>query len=166
MKPFNLEAALAGELVVLRDGKQAQVLYDLRNAKFRNATPYPLGGVSQCGDATTWTTNGGFVRSGAEHGRDIVGMWEEPKPRKYINGIEVPMHETNALEIGAPYFAVVLSSTEHYADFLWGDDKFDRGYLDAGLVFLTREDAIATAAAMKQFQIVGEKQNETNSNRL
>ena len=83
-------------------------------------------------------------------------MWEEPKPKKYINGIEVPMHETTAPARGTRYYVVDFRFSSNRAPATWNDDQFDFNCLDVGLVFLTVEDAMTTATAMKQFQLVKE----------
>ena len=160
MKPFNLEAALAGELVALRDGTRAEVLYDLRNSQFSDAGAWPLAGIIEHGGTTVWTADGvaltRFTENTGLGARDIGCMWEEPKPKKYINGIEVPMHETTTPSRGATYYIVDFTVSSDCIPVTWRDDQFDFNCLDVGLVFLTSEDATATANALKQFQIVKE----------
>lgn len=87
MEPFDLEKALDGEPVVLRDGKKAYVVADLREL-FRKDTYFPrcLIGVSAtegneqefCG-ILRWKPDGKYFEHIKESNSDIVGMMEEPK---------------------------------------------------------------------------------------
>ena len=87
MKPFDLAKALAGESVVLRGGKKAYVVADLREL-FRKDTYFPrcLIGVSATEDneqefceILRWKPDGKYFERLKESDFDIVGMWEEPK---------------------------------------------------------------------------------------
>ena len=70
---------------------------------------------------------------------------------KIVNGIEVPMHETVALEIGQKYYVPDIYS---YSSARWGgDDAADLLLLRKGLVYLNKEYAIACARAMLAFTI-------------
>jgi hypothetical protein len=84
MKPFDLQEALNGEPVMLRNGEKAFVKYNLLNEveklEVRDAA-YPLIGYRFDGtyiNTTSWSLTGKSV-----HWRtieyDIIGMWEEPK---------------------------------------------------------------------------------------
>ena len=84
MKEFNLDAALNGEPVMLRNGKKAFVVYDLRNypALMGKLGKKPLNGIvfNKDGDEckyidVEWNEAG----SNASVQFDIIGMWEEPK---------------------------------------------------------------------------------------
>ena len=84
MKKFNLEAALNGEPVKLRNGDKAYVKYNLleENETFEpRDTAYPLIGYRLEGvncSTTSWSLTGKSVHW-ATMKYDIVGMWEEPK---------------------------------------------------------------------------------------
>ena len=86
MKPFDLEAALQGEPVVLRNGKKAYIgmnLFDL--GVLESTTSYPLQGVvleEDDSDFTneSWTLEGLRVKCNETDPFSIVGMWEEPTP--------------------------------------------------------------------------------------
>lgn len=77
---FELEKALAGQPVKLRNGTKAYV----RHHETELDTPYPLFGYREGAgkwDTDTWTASGKFcLGSDPEHGsdHDIVGMWVEP----------------------------------------------------------------------------------------
>lgn len=84
MKPFDLQEALNGEPVMLKNGSKAFVKYNLLNEveklEVRDAA-YPLIGYRFDGiyiNTTSWSLTGKSV-----HWRtieyDIIGMWEEPK---------------------------------------------------------------------------------------
>lgn len=84
MKPFDLQEALNGEPVMLRNGEKAFVKYNLLNEveklEVRDAA-YPLIGYRFDGiyiNTTSWSLTGKSV-----HWRtieyDIIGMWEEPE---------------------------------------------------------------------------------------
>ena len=84
MKPFDLEKALQGEPVLLRDGRKAYVLGDLR-ALFSKSKDFRclIGVISQIGNADAfegiyrWKCTGQYYEHLAESESDIVGMWEE-----------------------------------------------------------------------------------------
>lgn len=87
MKPFNLEAALAGEPVLLRNDRKA-ILYYCVPDKFKidvegTLDSFPVKGMifdkNGCllKSTVSWRKNGKFRSS--EAGEDIIGMWEEPE---------------------------------------------------------------------------------------
>ena len=84
MKEFDLEAALNGEPVILRNGKKAVVKYNLLNEveklEVRDAE-HPLIGYRFDGiyiNTTSWSLTGKSVHWETMK-YDIIGMWEEPK---------------------------------------------------------------------------------------
>lgn len=86
MKPFNLEKALAGELVQLRDGRKAIILCRIPDTyTYEDGTKvsFPLLGVSLEDDGTvndqfaSWRDDGRFAST--DSASDIMGMYEEPK---------------------------------------------------------------------------------------
>lgn len=146
LKPFDLEAALNGEPVMLRDGRKAFVRH--------HETELPIiahsciwGAVAnesgEYAELKAWSKNGRYVEETLEHSKDIIGMY--PKTR-IINGFEVP-----APEVEVPERDYYLASTidKYFHRFLsWCDDEMDKLWLKRGLVFLNKEDAIANAKAM------------------
>lgn len=87
MKEFNLEAALNGEPVVLRNGCKGVVYYKIpKEYVFSDGSnsAYPLKGLILDEDgfikdsSYSWTDNGSCNYEG-HHQHDIVGMWGEPK---------------------------------------------------------------------------------------
>lgn len=80
MKPFNLEEALSGKLVQLRNGKRARILVDLSKAFGAKRLSSSIVGVTLI-DEKTITTALLWERDGrypACDWLDIVGMYEEP----------------------------------------------------------------------------------------
>lgn len=84
MKEFDLKAALNGEPVMLRNGKKAFVVYDLRNhpTLMGKLGKKPLNGIvlNEDGDKckyidVEWNEAG----SNASVQFDIIRMWQEPK---------------------------------------------------------------------------------------
>ena len=76
-KPFDLERALKGEPVVLRNGRKAYV----RHRETELDTGHPLTGYGvkgSEGDILTWTEDGYFLEDKEESGFDIAGVWTEP----------------------------------------------------------------------------------------
>jgi len=80
-KPFDLERALAGEPVKLRNGKKAYVKYDLPS-EYKGK--YPLNGYYI--DPTNpkelvieqWARDGRAFIFQDKHDLDIIGMWKAP----------------------------------------------------------------------------------------
>lgn len=86
MKQFDLEKALAGEAVELRNGSKAILYYrvpDHYTYDDELKITFPLIGIIFYKDGTVecpnacWKDNGRFTSTTS--GKDIVGMWEEPK---------------------------------------------------------------------------------------
>ena len=88
MKEFNLDAALKGEPVKLRNGHKATIYHRIPEC-YKGTTgeclTYPLigmifdkrGAVEESMD--NWMVDGKYLESNEESEFDIIGMWEEPK---------------------------------------------------------------------------------------
>lgn len=147
LKPFDLEVALRGEPVMLRDGRKAFVRH--------HETELPIiahsciwGAVAnesgEYAELKAWSKNGRYVEETLEHSKDIIGMY--PKTR-IINGFEVPAPEAVEPECGN-YYLVCIDRARFYESHVWDNDEADRLWLERGLIFLSIEDAIANAKAM------------------
>lgn len=86
MKPFDLEKALAGEPVLLRNGNKAVIcgrVPDKYKLGDERKVTFPLLGITLYEDNTVdnqcvmWRDDGRFATG--KDGMDVVGMWEEPK---------------------------------------------------------------------------------------
>ena len=88
MKEFNLDAALNGEPVKLRNGNKAFICYKLsRDFKYWDGSPvnFNICGyiLNFNGDIamlnTAWKEDGKWTMDETKSDRDIIAMWEEPK---------------------------------------------------------------------------------------
>lgn len=88
MKPFDLEKALAGEPVQLRDGRKAMFIGKIPDGILLEGNgdaveaEYPVIGIIFNKDGAVsykgwWAIEGYFLSKGTEHDEDAVGMWEE-----------------------------------------------------------------------------------------
>lgn len=88
MKEFNLDAALNGEPVLLRNGRKGLVFYRIPDEfkypdeeeveyKLRGMTFTKEGGISDTSES--WTLEGYYNTDNGYDNKDIIGMWEEPK---------------------------------------------------------------------------------------
>lgn len=135
MKEFNLEKALNGEPVKLRGGYKAFVKFDLRKQGLKYNGDYPLVGFYIDGEQIiqeTWQYNGRY----SSH-FDIVGMWEEPRPRVKLD-LPAPLKEA---ENGQEVFFVNLSSGIVVPFVFDNSTALKKSLLEAGLFFTTREEA-------------------------
>lgn len=141
MKKFNLEAALNGEPVKLRNGQKATIYYCTpAEIKFDENTPdtFPLKGMifDEKGyledPSVTWGCNGRFRYS--EDDWDIIGMWEDPKisiedlPKPFT-----PEETQHYYYINGGY----IECEDEYAS----KNDFDSKAAKRGNCFRTRKDA-------------------------
>ena len=65
-----------------------------------------------------------------------------------INGVECPQPQRKPLECGEKYFIANPTGDDlYFGEFIWDDDFQDRKWLEDGLVYLNKEDAIKVATA-------------------
>lgn len=139
MKEFNLDAALNGEPVKLRNGDKAYVKYNLleENETFLHRdTAYPLIGYRLEGVncyTTSWTLTGETVHLGLRT-LDIAEMWEELKIS--IEDLPKPFKPKD----GEPYFYITGGFVEYENEF-WDTNNFDMASAERGSCYRTREDA-------------------------
>ena len=86
MKPFDLEKALAGEPVQLRDGRKAKLIFKIPDELVFSGglrPEYPLLGFIYKRNGELhhikeyWSLDGGYMLGSDEDELDIVGLWEE-----------------------------------------------------------------------------------------
>ena len=66
-----------------------------------------------------------------------------------INGIECPQPQRKPLKPGEEYFIVdPINDNMYSGGFRWVDDPEDRKWLEHGIVYLNKEDAIKVATAL------------------
>ena len=153
MKPFDLEAALQGEPVVLKNGKKAYIgmnLFDL--GVLEDATPYPLQGVALEEDGSdftneSWTLTGLRIEHNKTDPFNIIGMYEEPTPT-----VTVTLPKPFKPKEGDIYFYIHSHETNAYLevhDSVWDNSRYDQLLYSSGNAFRKEEDAQAWIDAMK-----------------
>ena len=66
-----------------------------------------------------------------------------------INGVECTQPQRKPLERGEQYFIANPTSDTMYSGVItWSDDSQDREWLERGIVYLNKEDAIKVATAL------------------
>ena len=146
MKEFNLDAALNGEPVMLRNGCKAIVYYRIpEEYKFpdgRNST-YPLRGLVFNKDGFIDNSFYFWLEDGRCHcecykPNDIIGMWEEPKIS--IEDLPKPFKP----KLGEYYYRITSRSFYDTLDVRekeYTDPEYDDKTVNQGNAFRTRDDA-------------------------
>ena len=139
MKEFNLDAALNGEPVMLRNGGKAVVKYNLLNEVEKlevRDTVCPLIGYRFDGiyiNTTSWSLTGKSVHW-ATLEYDIIGMWEEQKIS--IEDLPKPFKPKD----GDDYYYICGRNIEYVPKYM-GISNFDSTSAKNGQCFRTKEDA-------------------------
>ena len=157
MKPFNLEEALAGEPVKLKNGLKAFVLNKVENKEIANLLQINTNSlVGYASDNSLhlleWNEQGDdLVYCNQEY--SITGMWEEPK--RYINGIEVPEPvNMDTWEDGDCYWHISLGTPTGASEAIFcKDSQIDRLLISRRVVFETKEGAEAMAKALLNYKV-------------
>ncbi|CDF98293.1 Putative uncharacterized protein (fragment) [Avibacterium paragallinarum JF4211] len=167
MKPFDLEKALAGEPVKLKNGYKAFIKLDL-NSEAKNIDKSYIGLLDLFGYYTheniiipcRWYSDT-LNASTDEAGLTIAGMWEDPK--RYVNGIEVPEPVTlNTWENGRTYWYVRFTAPECVQDDpFYKYNERDERMISQGLVFKTKKGAEAMMKALLNYNV--EYKNDDNA---
>ena len=142
MKEFNLEAALNGELVMLRNGCKGVVYYKIpKEYVFSDGSnsAFPLKGLifDEDGfikDSSYFWTDNGLCNHEGYHPHDIIGMWEGPKIS--IEDLPKPFKPKS----GDKYYYINedgISIVRCYDE----DDDSDVGMAENAQCYRTREDA-------------------------
>ena len=143
MKEFNLDAALNGEPVMLRNGKKAYIGYktpDYYVSDNGKKIEFPLHGyIIKAYNIIEipymfWNINGRAYKDGIDNESDIVGMWEEPK----ISAEDLP--KPFKPQEDERYYYIVGGSIE-CGDEYWETNLFDRNTAKNGGCFRTKADA-------------------------
>ncbi|HED4451904.1 TPA: pyruvate kinase [Pasteurella multocida] len=154
MKAFDLEKALAGEPVVLRNGDKAFVKFVLENPVREECAMIGYVIDDRGRDSLIgWYKNGLYASCGGD-GLDIVGMYEEPRPTVTLT-LPCPLKE---IEEGQEFWHMIMDSDP--LSIAWAKvdvsmSVFDKeniyhlALLEAGLAFKSEEDAQAWLDAMK-----------------
>lgn len=143
MKEFNLDEALNGKPVKLRNGNKAFICYKLsRDFKYWDGSPinFNICGyiLNFNGDIamlnTAWKEDGKWTMDETKSDRDIIAMWEEPKIS--IEDLPKPFKPKD----GESYYYICGRAIEYvykYAEI----SPFNRLSSENGQCFRTREDA-------------------------
>ncbi|MCW4596772.1 pyruvate kinase [Pasteurella multocida subsp. multocida] len=154
MKKFDLEKALAGKPVVLRNGNKAFVKFVLENPLYEDNQVVGFH-IDDEGneEGINWRKDGIHIPN-VNSMYDIIGMWEEPPPTVTLT-LPCPLKE---LEEGQKFWRITMDSDPlsiAWAKVNVGMSVFDKeniyhlALLDAGLAFKSEEDAQAWFDAMK-----------------
>lgn len=112
MKPFDLQAALDGELVQLRNGDHARIVYvhdDGAKDAYGHEIEHKLIGfvMNSKGkilrEAESWSLEGKVGMSTEEDSWDIVGMYEKPIRLEVLNEAWERGLQVRSLDTGAIY---------------------------------------------------------------
>ncbi|HDR1056972.1 TPA: pyruvate kinase [Pasteurella multocida] len=147
MKKFDLEKALAGEPVVLRNGDKAFVKFVLENPVREECAMIGYVIDDRGRDSLIgWYKNGLYASCGGD-GLDIVGMYEEPRPTVTLT-LPCPL---KSVTVGQRVFYLDLNKQcERICAFLFQKDStYHFNLLKNGGIFSTEEDAQAWLDAMK-----------------
>ena len=112
MTPFDLQEALEGELVQLRNGYQTRIVY-VHDAGLKgvygNKLAHKIIGFIVTEDdqilkeTESWTLDGRVVDSITEHPYDIIGMHEKPTRLEVLNEAWERNLQVRSLDTGAIY---------------------------------------------------------------
>ena len=89
--------------------------------------------------------------------------------KKFINGIEVPMHLTEKPKLGETYYCIdsVINVGDHRIGvdtYEWSNDKTDYSLYESNNCFATEEDAQANLDAIQKFELREEEECVINHN--
>lgn len=148
-EPFDLEKALAGEPVLLRDGSKAYIFHCI-NDEFtkKHNIGYQLLGVivdSLEGKQLTrsWAKSGIFNEVNPYPDFDIIGMWKEPKPQLSSNSLQLPKPLTEPLNNDDNYFTLASRNGKYVIDdWRWKDKTSDHIFLREARIYKTKDDVI------------------------
>ena len=151
MKPFDLEAALAGAPVILRNGRKAYVLADTVklgecDTIYRNE--YPLV-VLVSGADINMHMRDGRCDEDPDNSQNIIGMWED-SPRTITVGCHTfpaPVIDVKSLPTGTAYW--YIKNTTEVACENWTGEPLDKYRLGDGLIYLSKNDAETAASAIE-----------------
>ncbi|MFK3559240.1 pyruvate kinase [Pasteurella multocida] len=154
MKEFDLEKALAGEPVVLRNGNKAFVKFVLENPLYEDNQVVGFH-IDDEGneEGINWRKDGIHIPN-VNSMYDIIGMWEEQQPTVKLT-LPCPLKE---IEEGQEFWHIVQDSDP--LGIAWAkvdvsmsvfnkDNIYHSSLLDAGLAFKSEKDVKAWLDAMK-----------------
>ena len=160
MKPFDLEEALQGKPVQLRNGDKGIICYKVPNEYIYangDTVNYPLKGMVLSNKGfiadsnACWCEDGRYtidVHIEPEHSHDIIGMWEEPTPT-----VTLTLPKPFKPKKGEKYFTIVTKSKYDplsIVDTYNFETPTDNDLINQGNAFKKEEDAQAWIDAMRE----------------
>lgn len=152
MKEFNLEQALKGEYVALRNGNKALILYQLPdNLKYVRGTnlSYCLHGIvfNEKGEVVNtsiaWTKDGKYSTM-FDTSLDVIGMWKEPPERITLENLPKPFIP----EVGETYYFTFWEGGVSCEKFI--GSHIDQDAAKRGRCFRTESDALEWDRALQE----------------
>lgn len=144
MKQFDLDKALAGKPVLLRDGSKAFVKFVTPNSASKNSEIVGYRFDNGRYEVVSWSIDGEYYWNN-ENKLDIVGMHFETIN---IGGITVPKPETEPPPEETRYYYPLLTSMDRFSYDYWVNSEADNRLLKDGLIHLTEKAAIAHAEVL------------------
>ncbi|WP_424411178.1 pyruvate kinase [Pasteurella sp. PK-2025] len=146
MKEFDLEKALAGEPVVLRNGNKAFVKFVLENPLLEDDQVAGFH-IDKEGkeEVTSWSKNGIHIPN-INGMYDIIGMWEEPRQRVHLD-LPAPLKEPQEGMWLINKYGLNIEKSSYSQRF---NDGLSEECLLEGRYFATKEDAQAWLDAMRE----------------
>ena len=146
MQAFDLQQALSGKPVLLRNGNKAYILKNLNSAKVNEYTLigyYVLENGLEIG--VSWSAAGKYLTdSGSSY--DIIGMWQQTIT---IGKHKIPEPMRTEPPQGTVYYVPLLDTENKFYDWnKWQDSLHDDRALVRGLAHYTHEAAEAHAKAL------------------
>lgn len=143
MIKFNLEKALNGEPVVLRNGLKAYIFKNIQGTGILNykADQPLIGMIQDKAKVEKWSIDGKYTTSNYSN-YDIAGMWQEPPIDP--NTLPKPIRPNK----DQPYYYISGGVIEYEEEF-WNGNEFDELAVKNGNCFRTYEDALAWLNFMK-----------------
>ena len=140
--PYDLEKALAGEEVVLRNGSWAKVVW------FDPEIDYDY----DCCETIVVQDSSGSLHlnwaGGANYeskSYDIMGMWESPPKMLTFGSLTFPSALTEPPEYGTVYYYM---SPHGLSKETWENTPYDNSQLESGLVYASESQAAEAEAAL------------------
>lgn len=132
-EPFNLEKALQGEPVKLRDGSKAYVKYIMPS---EHGELYPVHGYFFDPDEPTnveieqWTEEGKAYIPDPNSDSDIISMWKDPEPNRVTLTLPCPLKEPKEPMwfIGSDGRAVKSAYKKDNSDISLWENAFNAGF--------------------------------------
>lgn len=143
MKEFNLEKALAGEPVRLRNGKKAWVVANTEKLGCKRIM-HALIVVDEHGATYDYHLNGRFL-SDEEHELDIVGIYDGIIT---VGKVSFPAPLANLPELGTQYYAVDYQEPAGVAVGVYNADDRALRYFSTNVMHLTASAASLHANAL------------------